>query len=97
MNVRPLHDRVLIERLSEESKSEGGIILTGNAAKKSNRGVVKAVGAGKLLENGQHRPPAVQVGDTVLFKEGFSAHTEKQDEKEYLIVQESDILAVIDA
>ncbi|MCB1823945.1 MAG: co-chaperone GroES, partial [Candidatus Competibacteraceae bacterium] len=56
MNIRPLHDRVLIKRVEEETKSPGGIVLPGTAAEKPSRGTVMAVGRGKLLENGDVRP-----------------------------------------
>lgn len=97
MNIRPLHDRVIIKRTEVESKSAGGIVLMGSAAEKSTRGEVLAVGNGRLLENGDVRPLDVKVGDTVIFKEGYSASVEKIDGEEVLILSESDILAIVQA
>ncbi len=71
MNIRPLHDRVIVERQEAESKSAGGIVLTGSAAEKSTRGKVLAVGKGRILENGSVQPLDVQVGDTVIFSEAL--------------------------
>ena len=67
MNIRPLHDRVIVKRLEEETKSAGGIVLTGSAAEKSTRGEVIAVGNGRVLDNGEVRALEVKAGDTVLF------------------------------
>ncbi|MCC5852288.1 MAG: co-chaperone GroES [Alkalimonas sp.] len=94
MNIRPLHDRVIIKRLEAETKSAGGIVLTGSAAEKSTRGEVVAVGKGRILENGEVRPLDVQVGDKVLFG-AYVERTEKIDGEEYVIVKEDSILGVI--
>ena len=67
MNIRPLQDRVIVKRLEEETKSAGGIVLTGSAAEKSTRGEVIAVGNGRVLDNGDVRALEVKAGDTVLF------------------------------
>jgi len=67
MNIRPLHDRVVVKRVEEETKTAGGIVLPGSAAEKPSEGVVLAVGAGKPLDNGQIRALEVKVGDKVLF------------------------------
>ncbi|MBY4677022.1 co-chaperone GroES [Marinobacterium arenosum] len=96
MKLRPLHERVLIERLNTEPKNEGGILLTGSSANKSNQGKVLAVGPGKVLDNGKLRPIDLKVGDRVLFKEGYGSHSEQQGEQEFLVLSESDILAVIE-
>ncbi|MBK4765272.1 MAG: co-chaperone GroES [Pantoea sp. Brub] len=97
MKIRPLHDRVIVKRKELESKSAGGIMLTGSAASKSTRGEVLAVGKGRILENGQIRPLDVQIGDTVIFNESYGAKTEKIDDKEeVLILTESDILAIVE-
>ncbi|OOE33045.1 co-chaperone GroES [Salinivibrio kushneri] len=96
MNIRPLHDRVIVERQEAESKSAGGIVLTGSAAEKSTRGKVLAVGKGRILENGNVQPLDVQVGDTVIFSEGFGAKTEKIEGQEVLILSESDIMAIVE-
>ncbi|MCO6523576.1 MAG: co-chaperone GroES [Candidatus Schmidhempelia sp.] len=95
MNIRPLHDRVIIKRKEVESKSAGGIVLTGSAAGKSTRGQVIAVGNGRILENGQVQPLDVKVGDIVIFNEGYGVKTEKIDNEEVLILSENDILAIV--
>jgi len=97
MNIRPLHDRVIVKRKEVESKSAGGIVLTGSAAGKSTRGEVLAVGNGRILESGEVKPLDVKVGDVVIFNEGYGAKTEKIDNEEVLIISENDILAVVEA
>jgi chaperonin GroES len=96
MSIRPLHDRVIIKRKEVESKSAGGIVLTGSAAEKSTRGEVVAIGKGRILENGDISPLDVKVGDQVIFSEGYGAKTEKIDGEEVLILSESDILAIVE-
>ncbi|MGQ8366543.1 co-chaperone GroES [Glaciecola sp. 1036] len=96
MAIRPLHDRVIIKREEVESKSAGGIVLTGSAAEKSTRGKVIAVGNGRLLDNGEVRPLDVKVGDSVIFNDGYGVKTEKLDGEDVLILSESDILAVVE-
>lgn len=97
MKFRPLHDRVIVKRKEVESKSAGGIVLTGSAAGKSTRAEVLAVGNGRILESGEVKPLGVKVGDVVIFKEGYGAITEKIDNQEVLIISESDILAIVEA
>ncbi|MGL4206817.1 MAG: co-chaperone GroES [Aeromonadaceae bacterium] len=97
MKIRPLHDRVIIKRTEVESKSAGGIVLTGSAAQKSTRGEVLAVGTGRILDNGEVKPMAVKVGDQVIFNEGYNVKTEKLDGQEVLILSETDILAIVEA
>ncbi|MDP2716411.1 MULTISPECIES: co-chaperone GroES [unclassified Rheinheimera] len=94
MNIRPLHDRVIIKRLEAESKSAGGIVLTGASAEKSSRGEVVAVGNGRVLDNGEIKPLDVKVGDKVLFG-AYVERTEKVDGQEYVITKEDNILGVI--
>ncbi|SJL84732.1 co-chaperone GroES [Vibrio palustris] len=96
MNIRPLHDRVIVERKEVESKSAGGIVLTGSAAEKSTRGEVVAVGKGRILENGTVLPLDVKVGDTVIFSEGYGTKSEKIEGKDVLILSENDILAIVE-
>ncbi|RUO24103.1 co-chaperone GroES [Aliidiomarina minuta] len=96
MKLRPLHDRVIIKRAEAESKSAGGIVLTGSAAEKSTRGEIVAVGNGRILDNGEVKPLDVKVGDKVLFSEGYGVKTEKLDGEEVLIMSESDILAIVE-
>lgn len=95
MNIRPLHDRVVIKRMEEERTTPGGIVIPDTAAEKPIRGEVLAVGNGKILENGDVRPLDVKVGDKVLF--GKYAGTEiKVDGEEVLVMREDDIVAVIE-
>ena len=95
MKVRPLHDRVLIKRVEEETKTAGGIVLPGAAAEKPSRGNVIAVGQGKLLENGNIRLLDVKVGDLVLFGK-YSGSEVKVDGEDYIIMREDEIMAVIE-
>lgn len=95
LNIRPLYDRVVVERIEEE-RSAGGIVIPDTAAEKPIRGKVVAVGTGKLLDNGELHALTLKKGDTVLF--GKYAGTEiKTDGKEYLVMREDDILAVIES
>ena len=95
MNIRPLHDRVIVKRLEAESKSAGGIVLTGASAEKSTRGEILAVGNGRILENGTVKPLDVKVGDVVIFNEGYVVKKEKIDGQEVLILSEADLMAVV--
>ncbi|WP_025822348.1 co-chaperone GroES [Shewanella marina] len=95
MNIRPLHDRVIVKRLEVESTSAGGIVLTGSAAEKSSRGKILAVGNGRILENGTVQPLDVKVGDVVIFNEGYGVKKEKIDGEEVLILSEADLMAVV--
>lgn len=92
-NIRPLHDRVVIRRVEEETKTAGGILLPGSAAEKPAQGEVIAVGNGQITDNGV-RALDVKVGDKVLF--GTYGTTVKVDGEELLIMKESDILAVLE-
>ncbi|EHK90548.1 co-chaperone GroES [Aggregatibacter actinomycetemcomitans] len=96
MNIRPLHDKVILKREDVETKSAGGIVLTGSAATKSTRAKVLAVGPGRLLENGNVHPMHVKVGDTVIFSDGYGVKAEKIDGEEVLIISEGDILAIVE-
>ncbi|MGA1207240.1 MAG: co-chaperone GroES [Gammaproteobacteria bacterium] len=96
MNIRPLHDRVVIRRMEEETKTAGGIVLPGSAAEKPNQGEVVAVGAGKALDNGEVRPVSVKVGDHVVFGQYSGSNTIKVDGEELLIMNESELLGVIE-
>jgi len=95
MKLRPLHDRVIVERLEEEEKTGGGIIIPDTAKEKPQRGRVIAVGKGKVLENGQVIPLAVKEGDRVLFGKYAGADI-KIEGDEHLIMREDDILAIIE-
>ncbi|WP_455383869.1 co-chaperone GroES [Acidihalobacter prosperus] len=95
MNIRPLHDRVVIKRMEEERTTPSGIVIPDSATEKPVRGEVLAVGNGKILENGEVRALDVKVGDKVLF--GKYAGTEiKVDGEEVLVMREDDIVAVIE-
>jgi chaperonin GroES len=94
MNIRPLQDRVIVKRLEEETKSAGGIVLTGSAAEKSTRGEVVAVGNGRILDSGDVRALEVKAGDTVLFG-SYVEKTEKIEGQEYLIMREDNILGIV--
>ncbi len=95
MNIRPLHDRVIVKRMEEERTTPGGIVIPDNAAEKPIKGEVVAVGNGKILENGEVRPLDVKVGDKVLY--GKYAGTEiKIDGEEYLVMRDDDIVGVIE-
>jgi len=96
MKIRPLHDRVVIRREEQETKTAGGIILAGSAAEKPSQGVVIAVGNGQITESGEVRPLAVKAGDKVLFGQ-YKGTTVKVDGEELLIMDESDILGVLEA
>ena len=96
MNIRPLHDRVVIRRMEEESKTAGGIVLPGSAAEKPNQGEIVAVGTGKPLDNGEVRAISVSVGDIVVFGQYSGSNTIKVDGEELLIMNESEILGVIE-
>lgn len=95
MNIRPLHDRVIIKRMEEERKTAGGIVIPDTAAEKPIRGVVMAVGKGKILENGEVRPLDVKVNDKVLFGK-YSGTEVKVEGQDLLVMREEDIMAVIE-
>lgn len=95
MNIRPLHDRVLVRRMEEETMSAGGIVLPGSATEKPNQGEVLAVGKGKILESGDVRPMDVKVGDKILFGQ-YSGSAVKVDGEELLMMREEDIMGVIE-
>ena len=95
MKIRPLHDRVIVKRVEEEKKSAGGRIIPDAAAEKPVQGVVKAVGKGKILENGEVRPLDLKVGDKVLFGK-YSGTEVKVDGEDVLVMREEDVMAVIE-
>jgi chaperonin GroES len=95
MKIRPLADRVLVQRLEAESKTAGGIVLPGTAQEKPQRGKIISVGQGKTLDDGTVRKPQLKKGDTVLFT-SYAGTEVKIAGKEYLIMSESDIMAVIE-
>lgn len=96
ITIRPLHDRVVIRRVEEETKTAGGILLPGSAAEKPSQGEVVAVGHGQITDNGTVRALDVKVGDKVLFGQ-YAGSTVKVDGEELLIMKESDIFAVLES
>jgi len=96
MNIRPLHDRVVVKRMEEERTSAGGIVIPDSAAEKPQRGEIVAVGNGKLTDSGEMRALDVKVGDQVLFGK-YSGTEIKLDGEDVLIMKEEDILGVLAA
>ncbi len=96
MKIRPLHDRVIVKRLEAEEKTASGIVLPGNAAEKPDMGEIIAVGAGKVLDNGEVRKLAVKAGDKVIFGK-YSGQSVKVDGEELLVMREEDIMGVVEA
>jgi chaperonin GroES len=92
--IRPLQDRILVKRLTNEDKTKGGIIIPDTAKEKPQEGEVIAVGNGKILDNGTKHPLDVKVGDRVLFSK-YSGSEVKIDGDEYTIMREDDILGII--
>ncbi len=95
MKIRPLADKVLVQRLEAETKTSGGIVLPDSAKEKPQRGKIVSVGKGKLLDDGTRKKVQVKKGDMVLFT-SYAGTEVKVDGKEYLIMDESDIMAVIE-
>jgi chaperonin GroES len=93
--VRPLHDRVLVRRMTEEEKTAGGIFIPDTAKEKPQRGEVIAVGNGRVSEDGKTRPLEVKAGDSVLFSK-YSGTELKIGEEEYLMIREDDVLGIYD-
>jgi chaperonin GroES len=92
--LRPLHDRVIIKRLDQTTKTASGIVLPEIATEKPDQGIVMAIGNGKILENGNIRPLDVKVNDLVLFGK-HSGQVVKVDGEEILVMREEDIMAII--
>jgi chaperonin GroES len=95
MKIRPLHDRVIVQRIAEEEVTKGGIIIPDTAKEKPQEGKVIAVGTGKILDNGTKVPMDIKVGDKVLFGK-YSGTEIKIDGEEYLMMREDDILGVVE-
>lgn len=95
MNIRPLHDRLVVRRLEEETTSAGGIVLPDSATEKPSQGEVLAIGPGKTLDNGDVKPVDVKVGDKVIFGQ-YGGSTVKLDGEELLILSESEIFGVLE-
>lgn len=94
MKIRPLHDRVIVKRVEEETTSAGGIVLPGSATEKPSEGEVLAVGNGKQLDNGDVRALEVKVGDKVLFGK-YSGNEVKIDGDELIVMREEDIMGIL--
>jgi len=95
MSIRPLHDRVLVRRMEDETVSAGGILIPDNAKEKPSRGEILAVGNGKHLDNGDVRALEVKVGDKILFGK-YSGNEVKVDGEELLVMREDDIVGIIE-
>lgn len=95
MNIRPLHDRVVIRRTEEERTSPGGIVIPDTAAEKPIQGEVIAVGNGKILDNGDVRKLELKKGDKVLFGK-YSGTEVKVDGEDLLVMREDDVMAIVD-
>lgn len=96
MKLKPLHDHVIVKPIAENETTKSGIVLPDTIDKeRSEKGEVIAVGPGKILENGQTAPLSVKVGDRVMFKK-YSPDEIKVDGEEFLVIKESDIIAIIE-
>ena len=95
MKIRPLHDRMLVERMEEREVKKGGIIIPDTAKEKPQEGKVIAVGNGKVSDDGKKIPLEVKAGDKILFGK-YSGSEVKLDDKEYLIMREEDVLAILE-
>jgi len=95
MNIRPLHDRVIVRRQEEERTSAGGILIPDSATEKPIRGTVIAIGKGKILDSGDVRPLDVKVGDQVLFGK-YSGSEVKVNNEDLLVLREEDIIAIFE-
>lgn len=95
MNVRPLFDHILVQRLVEADKTSGGLFIPDNAKEKPMEALVIAVGTGKRLENGSTQAPSVKAGDKILLAK-YSGSEVKLDGKDHLILREDDVLAVLE-
>jgi chaperonin GroES len=96
MNVRPLHDRIIVQRIEESEQKIGGIIIPDSAKEKPQQGKVVAAGAGKVKEDGQRTPLDVKAGDVILFGK-YSGQEIKLDGEEYLIMREDEVLAILES
>lgn len=95
MKIRPLGDRLLVQRIEEEEKSAGGIIIPDSAKEKPQEGKVVAVGKGKMLDDGKMVPLEVKAGDRILFGK-YSGTDVKIEGEEHLIMREDDVLGIIE-
>lgn len=93
--LKPLGNRVIIERKEQEQTTKSGIVLTDSAKEKSNEGIVKVVGKGRLLDDGSRVAPEVKEGDTIVFQQYAGTEVKRGDET-YIVLNEDDILAIIE-
>jgi chaperonin GroES len=96
MNIRPLHDRIIVKRLEEERMTASGIVIPDTAAEKPDTGEVVAVGTGKVTEAGKKLPLQLKVGDKVLFGK-YAGQTVKVKGEELLVLREDDVMGVLEA
>jgi chaperonin GroES len=96
LNMRPLDDRIVVEQSKAEEKTAGGIVLPDTAKEKPQRGKVVAVGPGRLLDSGERGKPSVKVGDEVFYGKYAGSDVEVNGQK-YVILKESDVLAIVEA
>ena len=94
MNIRPLHDRIVVKRIEEQEKTRNGIVIPDSAQEKPQEGEVMAVGNGKRMEDGTRVDPDVKVGDRILFGKHAGSET-KLDGTEFLIMREDDVLGIL--
>jgi chaperonin GroES len=95
VNLKPLGDRVVVQHVEQDEKTSGGVFLPDTAKEKPQEGVVRAVGTGRVLDNGTTLPMSVKAGDRVIYSK-YSGSEIKIDGQEYLIVSEKDVLAIVD-
>jgi chaperonin GroES len=95
MKIRPLGDRAIVKRLESETKTAGGIVIPDSATEKPNKGKIIAIGKGKALKGGKHRPLDVKVGDVILFGK-YSGTEFKEGKDEFVVLREEDIIGVLD-
>ncbi|HWK61573.1 MAG TPA: co-chaperone GroES [Eoetvoesiella sp.] len=96
MQIRPLHDRIIVKRIEQQRKTASGIVIPDSAAEKPEQGEVMAVGDGKRLQDGTISPLQLKVGDQVLFGK-YAGQSVKVDGEEILVMREDDVLAIIEA
>lgn len=96
MNIRPLHDRVIVRRMEEETTSSGGIVIPDSAAEKPAQGEILAVGKGKVNDSGDVFPLDVKIGEKVLFGK-YSGTEVKVEGEDLLVMREEDIMGVVEA
>ena len=94
MNIRPLHDRIVVRRIEEETKTAGGILLPGSAQEKPSQGEILATGNGQIRDNGEVRTLDVKVGDKVLFSK-YSGDEVKIDGQDLIIIKEEDVIGIL--